>query len=96
MALTPTEVQAIATAEAAKFQYVSLHTADPGTTGANEATGGSPAYARKLSTWTASAGVVSGTQVTVDVPAGTYWCWIKVSANPEIDPLLVPVQIIVA
>lgn len=72
MALTPTEVQAIATAEAAKFQYVSLHTADPGTTGASEATGGSPAYARKLSTWTASAGVVSGTQVTVDVPAGTY------------------------
>lgn len=54
--------------------YVSLHTADPGTTGANEATGGSPAYARKQTTWTggASDGVVSGSQVTIDVPAGTY------------------------
>lgn len=29
------------------FPYLSLHTAWPSTTGANEATGGSPAYARK-------------------------------------------------
>lgn len=54
--------------------WISLHTADPGTTGASEATGGSPAYARKQTTWTggASDGVVNGSQVTIDVPAGTY------------------------
>mgnify|MGYP001588595381 CR=1 FL=1 len=55
--------------------YISLHTADPGTTGASEATGGSPAYARKQTTWSADAvddGVRAGTQVTIDVAAGTY------------------------
>lgn len=55
-------------------QFISLHTGDPGTTGANEATGGSPAYARKSTTWSAGAsdGSVSGSQVTFDVPTGTY------------------------
>lgn len=72
MALTPTEVQVIAVAEAAKFLYQSLHTADPSTTGANEATGGSPAYARKSVVVTATAGVATGAQVTHDVAAGTY------------------------
>jgi hypothetical protein len=58
--------------------YVSLHTADPGTTGASEATGGSPAYARKSITWnspTFSSGtetITSSVAVTFDVPAGTY------------------------
>jgi len=54
--------------------WISLHTADPGTTGTSEATGGSPAYARKQTTWTAgsSDGVVTGSQVTFDVPAATY------------------------
>lgn len=54
--------------------WVSLHTADPGTTGASEATGGSPAYARKQTTWTGGAvdGSVPGSEVTIDVPAGTY------------------------
>ena len=54
--------------------WISLHTADPGTTGANEATGGSPAYARKQTTWTAggSDGVVNGSEVTIDLAAGTY------------------------
>ncbi len=54
--------------------WVSLHTADPGATGANEATGGSPAYARQQTTWTGgtSDGIVPGSQVTIDVPAGTY------------------------
>ena len=54
--------------------YISLHTADPGTTGTSEATGGSPAYARKLTTWTggASDGSVPGSQVTFDAPAGAY------------------------
>ena len=51
---------------------VSLHTADPGLIGANEVTGGTPAYARKTITWAAaSAGAraMSGT-VLFDVPAG--------------------------
>lgn len=55
--------------------WVALCTADPGTTGtiSNEATGGSPAYARKQTTWTSSTGgVVNGSAVTIDVPAGTY------------------------
>jgi hypothetical protein len=52
--------------------YVSLHTADPGTTGTSEVTGGSPAYARKAASWTAGSedGVVTVT-VTFDVPAST-------------------------
>lgn len=54
--------------------WISLHTSDPGTTGTGEASGGSPAYARKQTTWTggASDGSVSGSQVTIDVPSGTY------------------------
>lgn len=54
--------------------WISVHTATPGTTGANEATGGSPAYARKQTVWTAGAsdGVVPGSEVTFDLPAGTY------------------------
>lgn len=66
--------EAIAVAAAALGAYVSIHTADPGTTGASEATGGSPAYARKLTTWTAgsSDGVDTGSAVTFDLPAGTY------------------------
>lgn len=53
--------------------YLSLHTADPGATGANEASGGSPAYARKLVTWgTPASGTVSATQVNFDAPANTY------------------------
>lgn len=66
--------------------WISLHTASPGTDGANEATGGSPAYARKQTTWTpgASDGVVVGSAVTIDVPAGTYThiaVWSAVSAG---------------
>lgn len=59
---------------------ISLHTDDPGTTGASEASGGAPAYARKTTTWTAGGadGTVSGSEVEFDVPAGTYThvgCW---------------------
>lgn len=56
-------------------KYASLHTAYS-TTGTNEATGGSPAYARKALTWGAASGSApttkSASQVTFDVPAGTY------------------------
>lgn len=54
--------------------YASLHTADPGATGASEVTGGSPAYARITVTWDpASGGVLdadTGTPVVFDVPSG--------------------------
>ncbi len=56
--------------------WCSLHTGDPGSTGANEATGGSPAYARKAATWAAaSAGsrALAATFPVFDVPAGTYY-----------------------
>ena len=83
---TDAELNALADFEAGRVGYLSLHTASPGTTGANEATGGSPAYARKAVTFNAAGtvgplgstaqpatvGVAWGTEVTFDVPAGTY------------------------
>lgn len=74
MAFTNATKETAALAVTALGAYISLHTGDPGTTGAAEATGGSPAYARKLTTWAggASDGSVPGSQVTFDVPAGTY------------------------
>ena len=60
---------------AAVCVYASIHNNDPSTTGANEISGGSPAYARKGITWnTASAGAMddSTTPAPVfDIPAGT-------------------------
>lgn len=61
--------------------HVSLHTANPGSTGASEVTGGSPAYARKAITHAAATGGTrsASTQPVFDVPAGTtvthvgYW-----------------------
>lgn len=57
---------------AAAAGFVSLHTADPGTTGASEITGGSPAYARKAITWAAATGsnLDSSNAPVFDVPAG--------------------------
>lgn len=73
MPLIVAERNQMLTTEAARLQYLSLHTADPGTSGASEATGGSPAYARKALVWgTASAGAISATQVAFDAPAGSY------------------------
>lgn len=74
MAFTTTTKEAAALAVTALGAYISLHTADPGTTGASEATGGSPAYARRLTTWTggASDGSVPGSQVSFDAAAGSY------------------------
>lgn len=53
--------------------HASLHTADPGTTGASEVTGGSPAYERQPVTWnTASGGNLDDSAVpTFNIPAGT-------------------------
>lgn len=70
--------------DAARCPYVSVHTADPAGTGANEATGGSPAYARKALGWSdagtegplgasqpATVGEAWGSAL-VDLPPGTY------------------------
>lgn len=74
MAFTNAAKEAGALAITALGNWISLHTADPGTTGASETSGGSPAYARKQTTWTggASDGSVPGSQVTFDAAAGTY------------------------
>lgn len=52
--------------------HISLHT-DWSATGANEVTGGSPAYARKAATWDAATGASAAlaAAVTFDVPAGS-------------------------
>lgn len=72
MAINTTgEKNSLATKYGQDAPYMSLHTADPGSTGASEVTGGSPAYARKAITWGAAAnGAISGS-VTFDVPAST-------------------------
>lgn len=73
MPLIEAERNAIADFEVARLGYVSLHTADPGLTGANEASGGAPAYIRKaLVAVPASGGNAPCAQVTFDVPAGVY------------------------
>lgn len=66
--------EAAALAVTALGGWISVHKTDPGTTGAGEATGGSPAYARKQTTWTPGAadGVVSGSKVAIDLPADIY------------------------
>ena len=83
---TNAELNAMADAEAARMGYASLHTANPDTDGSDEATGGSPAYARKALTFNAAGaagplgstpqpatvGVAWSDEVTFDAPAGTY------------------------
>lgn len=58
--------------------FGSLHTAYS-TTGTNEVTGGSPAYARKGLTWAAASGgskALAATLPTWDVPAATTVAWV--------------------
>ncbi|MEV6773896.1 hypothetical protein AB0N05_35200 [Nocardia sp. NPDC051030] len=73
--------------------YVSIHTNDPSTTGANEASGGSPAYARVATTWGAAAnGAVTGSQVTINLPAGTYTyagLWTAATGGTFIDKVAI-------
>lgn len=45
--------------------FASLHTADPDPAGANEVTGGSPAYARQAITWDPASGAVAGLNGTL-------------------------------
>ncbi len=73
MPLTLAERNVIADAEAARLLFISLHTADPTTVGGSEATGGTPAYARKGAVFPATTtGTASAAELTFDVPAGTY------------------------
>lgn len=74
MPLTASAKNTMLTALAGQAGFASLHTADPGTTGASEATGGSPAYARKAITWNAAAAgaLDNNANPVFDVPAGTY------------------------
>lgn len=57
---------------AAVVGFISLHSADPGSTGTSELAGGSPAYARKAVTWGAPSGGVVGINMDpeFDIPAG--------------------------
>lgn len=58
--------------------WASLHSGDPSTTGANEISGGSPAYARKAITWNAASGgaLDNNANPVFDVPAGTTVAWV--------------------
>lgn len=73
MALSTTAANTMLDAVAADADYASLHTANPGSTGASEVTGGSPAYARKTITWNAASGgnLDSSNSPVFDIPAGT-------------------------
>jgi len=60
--------------------WLSLHTGDPGTTGANELAAGVGGYTRVQTIWgTPAAASISAQQVSINVPSGvtiTYWgCW---------------------
>ncbi|MFY1686492.1 phage tail fiber protein [Plantactinospora sp. WMMB782] len=53
--------------------YMSLHSGNPGSNGANELSGGSPAYARQQLSWAAAddgEAAITGTE-TFNVPAGS-------------------------
>lgn len=60
--------------------FLSAHDGFPSSTGANEISGGTPAYARKAVTFGAAAGGVRTTSgaVTFDIPAGKTVRWVGV------------------
>ncbi len=69
---TPASNNVAVAAVAAVSGFLSLHSADPGTTGANELAGGSPAYARKPATWNVVGNTATlQSDVTFNVPAGS-------------------------
>lgn len=73
MALTNAELNALLDIAGARYGFASLHSASPGSTGANELTGGSPAYARQAIVWDPASGQVLSldTGETFDIPAGS-------------------------
>lgn len=54
--------------------WIGLTTGNPGNTStpANEAVGGSPAYARQETAWTVTGGTAIGSPITFNVGPGTY------------------------
>lgn len=70
-------LDALDESQAAGAKYGSLHSAYS-STGANELTGGSPAYARKAATWGAAASGVKSlsSSMLFDVPAGGSAGWV--------------------
>lgn len=94
-----TTKEALATAYAGLATHASLHTGNPGTTGANEATGGG--YARKALTWTGGTadGVTSAAQVEFDVAAGTYThigLWNAATGGTFVDLYDIPTDIVMS
>lgn len=70
MAFTTAAENAAVTGVKDAGSWISLHTADPGSTGTSEVTGGT--YARKQTTWgSVSGSAVTGTAITADIPSGT-------------------------
>ncbi len=70
MAFTDSALNDAVNGIATAATWISAHTADPSTGGTSEVTGGT--YARKQTTWgSASAGDRVGSQVAIDIPAGT-------------------------
>jgi hypothetical protein len=70
-------LDALDEAQAEGITHLSLHTAYSAS-GANEVSGGSPAYARKAATWSAASGrsKALSSSVVFDVPAGTTVRWV--------------------
>ena len=100
-AITTAEKNAAVDFLTGRISHISLHTADPGSTGTSEATGGSPAYARKAVSWSAaSAGAASVTSPpTFDAPAGTYaWLglWSASSGGTYRGKIQIPSQTLAA
>jgi hypothetical protein len=63
--------------------WFGLATGNPGANPAvaNEASGGSPAYARQSATWTVTGAVALASAVIINVPAGTYSYLLMCSAS---------------
>jgi hypothetical protein len=63
--------------------WIGLCTGAPGSTAtpSNEASGGSPAYARQSTTWMVAGATATGSSVTIHVPAGTYSYMIQCSGS---------------
>jgi len=70
-------LDALDEAQSAGAKFGSLHTAYS-SSGANEVTGGSPAYARKAATWAAASSGSKATSASMvfDVPASTTVAWV--------------------
>lgn len=81
MGFNDTARNEMVTYESTQIDRVSLHTGNPGDTGANEVVGGTPPYARQIPTWgTAANGQINIASIgSHAIPAGTtlmflgYW-----------------------